>query len=106
MKFYADTSFLFSYYASDAHSSRADKWRQSHPFPLLSSSLNRLELRNGLELAVFQKRLTQTETAELWRTVESDFAAGLLVPADLLLADLTHQAEMLAADHKIGRAHV
>ncbi len=53
---YADSSFFFSYYASDINSARADAWRLTRREPLLFSLLNRPELRNALELAAFQKR--------------------------------------------------
>src|SRR5580658_3084283 len=99
MKLYGDTSFLFSYYASDVHSSRADSWRQANAFPLLFSQFNRLELRNAIELAVFQSRLTPTEAAEIWLTVENDLAASILVLVQPTLASLLQEAEVLAASH-------
>ena len=34
VKTYADTSFLFSLYATDANSLNADAWRQANPAPL------------------------------------------------------------------------
>jgi hypothetical protein len=34
VKTYADTSFLFSLYATDANSARADAWRRANPAPL------------------------------------------------------------------------
>jgi predicted nucleic acid-binding protein len=99
MKLYADTSFLFSYYASDIHSARADRWRQARSFPLLFSRFNRLELRNALELAVFQSRLTPKETAEIWLTVESDLKSGVLTWVEPSLTDLLQDAETLSAAH-------
>jgi len=99
MKLYGDTSFLFSYYASDVHSARADRWRQAHSFPLLFSQFNRLELRNAMELAVFQSRLTPNEAAEIWATVENDLKSGFLAFVQPSLADLFQEAEALAAAH-------
>ena len=96
---YADSSFFFSYYASDIHSARADAWRVAHPVSLLFSSLNRLELRNALELAVFQQRISAQESAAAWQTVEVDLRDGLLAPAPLPLADVLREAESLAAQH-------
>ena len=58
MKTYADTSLLFSLYATDAHSPKADAWRIANPHPLPLTAFHRLELRNALNLAGFQKRLT------------------------------------------------
>jgi hypothetical protein len=99
MKLYGNTSFLFSYYASDVHSARADRWRQAHSFPLLFSRFNRLELRNAVELAVFQSRLTPREAAEIWLEVESDLKAGLFAFVEPSLTDLLQDAEALSALH-------
>jgi predicted nucleic acid-binding protein len=79
VKTYADTSFLFSLYATDSNSAKADAWRQANPAPLPFSAFHRLELRNALSLAVFQQRLTLPEAQASWREVETDCAAGLLV---------------------------
>ena len=61
MKTYAGTSYLFSLYATDANSKRADICRQANPAPLPFTAFHRLELRNALSLALFQQRLTQQE---------------------------------------------
>jgi hypothetical protein len=79
VKTYADTSFLFSLYATDANSIRADAWRQANPAPLPFTAFHRLELRNALSLALFQQRLTLVEVQAAWQEVENDCAAGLLV---------------------------
>ena len=79
MKTYADTSFLFSLYATDSNSTRADAWRQANPAPVPFTAFHRLELRNALSLALFQQRLTLLEVQAAWQEVENDCAAGLLV---------------------------
>lgn len=79
MKTYADTSFLFSLYATDANSIKADAWRVANPAPLPFTAFHRLELRNALSLALFQRRLSLAEIQAAWQEVENDFAAGLLV---------------------------
>ena len=56
MKTYTDTSLLFSLYSTDANSAKADAWRMANPDPLPFTAFHRLELRNALNLAVFQKR--------------------------------------------------
>jgi predicted nucleic acid-binding protein len=99
MSSYADTSFLFSYYASDANSTKADQWRQEHPQSLPLTVLHRLELRNAFELAVFQKRITSGESAQLWTQIETDVADGLLVTPEISLLDVFQRAEALARDH-------
>ncbi len=76
MNTYADTSFFFSLYASDAHSPKADAWRQANPLPLSFTAFHRLELRNAFSLAVFQKHLTPQEVQAAWQEVENDLAAS------------------------------
>lgn len=99
MKTYADTSLLFSLYSSDANSTKADAWRTANPVPLPFTAFHRLELRNALNLAVFQKRLTPVEVQSAWQEVESDIAAGLLVVSVGLWHRIFGEAEAIAASH-------
>lgn len=99
MKIYADTSFLFSLYATDANSPRADAWRQANPAPLPFTSFHRLELRNALSLALFQQRLTLAEVQAAWQELENDRAAGLLAEQGLLWRHLLAEAESSALNH-------
>jgi hypothetical protein len=96
VKTYADTSFLFSLYATDANSLKADVWRQANPAPLPFSAFHRLELRNALSLAVFQQRLTLSEVQAAWQEVESDFTGGLLVARGGLWHRVVVEAEASA----------
>jgi predicted nucleic acid-binding protein len=96
VKTYADTSLLFSLYSSDASSSKADAWRQANPHPLPFTAFHRLELRNALNLAIFQKRLTHIEVSAAWQQVENDIAAGLLVLRGGLWHRTFHDAESFA----------
>jgi hypothetical protein len=98
LKTYADTSFLFSLYASDANSTRADAWRQANPAPLPFTAFHRLELRNGLSLALFQQRLTLQEVQSAWLEVEQDCAAGLLVARGGLWHRVMAEAEASAVN--------
>jgi len=99
VKTYADTSFLFSLYATDANSSRADVWRQANPAPLPFTAFHRLELRNALNLAIFQQRLTLVEVQAAWQEVENDCAAGLLVKRGGLWHRVLADAETSAINH-------
>ena len=99
MKTYADTSFLFSLYATDANSTKADAWRQANPAPLPFTAFHRVELRNALSLALFQQRLTLPEVQAAWQEVENDFAAGLLAGRGGLWHRVLAEAESSALNH-------
>jgi predicted nucleic acid-binding protein len=99
VKTYADTSFFFSLYATDSNSARADIWRTANPLPLPFSAFHRLELRNALNLALFQKRLTPLEVQSAWLEVENDFAAGVLVSRGGLWHRVLLEAESLSKSH-------
>lgn len=99
MNTYADTSFFFSLYATDANSPKADTWRQARPLPLPFTTFHRVELRNAFSLAVFQKRLTPQEVQSAWQELENDLAAGLLVPRGGLWHRVLLEAESLAQSH-------
>lgn len=99
MKTYAYTSFLFSLYATDANSLRADAWRQANPAPLPFTAFHRLELRNALSLALFQQRLTQQEVQAAWQEVENDCAAGVLVTRGGLWHRVLLEAQTYALNH-------
>lgn len=99
MKTYADTSLLFSLYSADANSPKADAWRAASPHPLPFTAFHRLELRNALNLAVFQKRLTPVEVQSAWQEVENDLAAGLLISSGGWWHRVFSEAEAIAANH-------
>lgn len=99
MKIYVDTSVLFSLYAPDSNSPKADAWRQANPLPIDFTTFHRIELRNALSLAVFQQRLTSSESLAAWQEVQQDLVTGLLVRAPDLWGKLLREAESLAEHH-------
>ena len=96
---YVDTSVLFSLHVPDAHSSRADAWRQANPEPIDFTGFHRIELRNALSLAVFQQRLTPAQAEAAWPQVQEDLKTGVLVAKPNLWAKLVPEAEALATRH-------
>lgn len=103
MKTYADTSLLFSLYSTDINSPKADAWRKANVDPLPFTAFHRLELRNALNLAVFQKRLTPGEVQSAWQEVENDIAAGFLIGSGGLWHRVLAGAESIARLHNHGR---
>jgi predicted nucleic acid-binding protein len=63
------------------------------------TAFHRLELRNALNLAVFQKRLTPVEVQSAWQEVENDIVAGLLVSRGGLWHRVLSEAESIATNH-------
>jgi hypothetical protein len=61
----ADTSFLFSVYANDTHTSRAIRWLRSQDAPLVLTALNEFELGNALRFAEFRRGIAETEGLEV-----------------------------------------
>ena len=104
MKAYADTGFLCSLYAPDAHSVRAvaRMARQSLPLPFLW--LHQLELRNALRLRVFRSEITPAQRDASLNTLLADLATGVLTSANPALPEVMIEAERLSAIHseKIG----
>jgi uncharacterized protein len=99
VKTYVDTSVLFSLYAQDANSTRADAWRKNNSDPLPFSIFHRLELRNALSLAVFQKRLSSGDIIAIWANIEADIRAGSLNSRGGLWHRVFSEAEALSATY-------
>lgn len=92
----ADTSFLYSLYATDANSARADGWCQANPVALPWTVLHSFELRNALSLAVFQGRMTAAQLRAVWQDIQTDLQAGVLVAQPMVMSQVFAEAEKLA----------
>ena len=99
MNAYADTGFLCSLYAPDAHTSRAVKRMMRQPLPLPVIWLHQLEFRNALRLRVFRREITPAQRDASLNALLSDRAAGVLAHLAPSLADVTMEAERLSALH-------
>lgn len=99
MTTYADTGFLCSLYAPDAHTPRAVARvrRQSEALPF--TWLHRLELRNALRLRVFRREISAAQREASLNMVLADLAAGVLGEAAPVLSDVVIEAERLSALH-------
>lgn len=104
MTAYADTGFLCSLYAPDAHSARAVARMRRQTLPLPFVWLHQLELRNALRLRVFRREITAAQRDASLNAHLSDLAAGVLTPAAPELSDVMTEAERLSALHteKLG----
>jgi len=81
---YPDTSFLFSLYVPQAHTTRAVAYLATQKEPLLLTSLNRFELTNAIQLALFRKTILARHAQAALAAVEEDLGTGatVLVPCD------------------------
>lgn len=99
MTAYADTGFLCSLYAPDAHtrSAAARMKRQALPLPIVW--LHQLEFRNALRLRIFRREITSGQRDASLNAMLADLAAGVLEHAAPPLTGLTIEAERLSALH-------
>lgn len=99
MKAYADTGFLCSLYAPDAHTGAAVARIKLQTLPLSVTWLHQLELRNALRLRVFRNEITTAQRDASLNAMLADLAANVLVHAVTPLMDLTIEAERLSVLH-------
>ena len=76
MTAYADTGFLCSLYAPDAHTLRAVARMKRQALPLAFTWLHQLEFRNALRLRIFRGNITAGQRDASLNTMLADLAAG------------------------------
>jgi predicted nucleic acid-binding protein len=99
MTTYADTGFLCSLYAPDAHTRPAAARMKQQAMPLPVTWLHNLEFRNALRLRVFRGEITLTQREASLNALLADTASGVLAHAAPPLPDLTVEAERLSILH-------
>jgi predicted nucleic acid-binding protein len=97
VKVYADTGFLCSLYAPDAHTVRAVGRMKTQELPLPIVWLHDIEFRNALRLRVFRREITQAERDASLNAMLADIADGVLVHRAPSLQDILKEAERLSA---------
>lgn len=99
MTSYADTGFLCSLYAPDAHTPRAIARMKRQALPLPFTWLHQLEFRNALRLRVFRGEIAGPQRDASLNTMLADLAGGVLIAASPPLGEVTTEAERLGALH-------
>ena len=99
MTTYADTGFLCSLYAPDAHTLRAVARMKRQALPLAFTWLHQLEFRNALRLRIFRGDITAGQLDASLNTMLADLAAGVLLAASPPLTEVMTEAERLSALH-------
>lgn len=111
MKWFPDTSFLYSAYREQIHSPRADKVMNESETPLPVSNLLLFEFRNSVR---FQERLfgldrkkgfSKTEAAGILRDLQADLSSGALVVVSADWPDVHRIAEEISAKHTSRSGH-
>ena len=108
---YADTSFVVSLYATDAHS--ADARRRMVAPPLVwFTPLHHAECAHAIAQHVFQGKISSAGAQELNRHLKEDRAAGLWVEVELpegvfdVCADLARRYAPRLGVHTLDSQHV
>jgi predicted nucleic acid-binding protein len=99
MVIYADTSFLFSLYANDANSDRANRIIAKRATPLIWTALQRHELRNAFRLSSLRGEISKTECLSLLHTLEQDTLDGVLIETNINWKEAYRISESLSASH-------
>jgi predicted nucleic acid-binding protein len=101
----SDTSFLFSLFGNDAHTSGAKNWVSRTRFPITVSMCNRYEFQNAIRFAAFRKVITAAEALAALDAFESDLKTGHLQLASVDLPAVFVEASNLSANYTIVGGH-
>jgi predicted nucleic acid-binding protein len=101
----ADTSFLFSLYGNDTHTSAAIAWADGQKKPVTIGILARYELGNALRFAAFRKVISLSDATISLAAFESDIKTGHLVVAQADLAQVVAEAMRLSSLRTFAGGH-
>ena len=101
----ADTSFLFSLYANDAHSRQAVAWVARCQQSLSVSPFNKYELGNALRFAEFRKLIPSGMAASYWAQFEAAITHNRLQMQMCNLAIVLAEAERLSSTYTLQQGH-
>jgi len=96
---YPDTSFLFSLYAPQVHSPIATAYFAAMKAPLHLTSLNRFELINAIQLAVFREAIAKSAGLRALERLAANINCGALVVLPCDWAAVHGRALQIALHH-------
>ncbi len=99
MNDYADTGFLCSLYAPDAHTTKAITAMRKQVVPLAFTWIHQLEFRNALRLRIFRGEIKPAQRDASLNLLLADLADGTLAHCQPPLSDVMIEAERLGATH-------
>jgi predicted nucleic acid-binding protein len=100
-----DTSFLFSLYGRDAHTTRALAIVTKLGQPLTLTLLNEYELLNAVRFAIFRQVLPAAAGASIIAAFAADMATGRLVTDRANLTLVLEEAKRLSAVYTQTAGH-
>jgi len=100
-----DTSFLFSLYASDVHSSDAVVWAAQNTRAIYLNRLTHFEFGNALRFSEFRKAIPLGAAAQYWVDFETAIAQGRLIVATSNLADVVDEAKRISSTRTLSGGH-
>lgn len=105
MDAYADASFLLSLLLEDSNTREANRWALEIKDGFPYTNFHRLEVKNGVRLAVFRKEIKEPKRQLVLRQIEHDLADGILVAVNVRWSEIFSLAETLSADFTEVEGH-
>lgn len=96
---YADTGFICSLYAPDAHTEQACRLMDGQRAPIAFSWLNQVEFRNALRLRVFRKEITTDQRDHSLNGLLADLNTGVFENREPAHSNVLIETERLSARH-------
>jgi predicted nucleic acid-binding protein len=97
---YANSSFLVALYLPQQSSAKAIAWLQRYGQALPFTPWHRLEVRNAIRLAVFQRVITSHQAKTQLRQLDTDLKEQTIVVHQVVdWTDVLREAERLGAAH-------
>ena len=103
MKAYADASFIVALYLPQQSSPKAIAFMERHGQALPFTPWHRLEVRNAIRLAVWQKAIDAPQGKTQLKQLDTDLKeAALLLHTPIDWTDVLREAEKLGAAHNLA----
>ncbi len=103
MRAYADSSFIVALYLPQQSSTKAIAFMQRYGQPLPFTPWHRLEVRNAIRLAAFQKVVDAAQAKTQLRQLDTDLQdEALLMHTPIDWTDVLREAEKLGAAHTLS----
>ena len=100
-----DTSFLFSLFGNDAHSTLALEYVQNHAFSLTLTPFNYFEFYSALHLSEFRNTLSKAQTLTSITAFENNLASKVFLKAPCNLEVILMEARKFSSHYATKEGH-